>query len=169
MGISLFSLLIYLLQSLLLLRFHVNAYFLLANPVAWRINQLSAPLVLPLQKVLPRTKYDWSALIVAYLLGLLFYLFGTGSALAGLLEGLYMLLDAWLQLMFYSLVVAVIASWLQTDGRQPFLQVALTLHHWLIQPIRRLLPPLGMLDFSPLVALLIIEGLRWLLNLLLGG
>lgn len=80
-----------------------------------------------------------------------------------------MLLDAWLQLMFYSLVVAVIASWLQTDGRQPFLQVALTLHHWLIQPIRRLLPPLGMLDFSPLVALLIIEGLRWLLNLLLGG
>lgn len=87
MGISLFSLLIYLLQSLLLLRFHVNAYFLLANPVAWRINQLSAPLVLPLQKVLPRTKYDWSALIVAYLLGLLFYLFGTGSAVAGLLGG----------------------------------------------------------------------------------
>ena len=157
MGISLFSLLIYLLQSLLLLRFHVNAYFLLANPVAWRINQLSAPLVLPLQKVLPRTKYDWSALIVAYLLGLFFYLFRTGSAVAGLLGGLYMLL------------VAVIASWLQTDGRQPFLQVALTLHHWLIQPIRRLLPPLGMLDFSPLVALLIIEGLRWLLNLLLGG
>jgi YggT family protein len=31
---------------------------------------------------------------------------------------------------------------------------------WLIQPIRRILPPVGMLDFSPLVAWLVLTLLR---------
>ena len=36
----------------------------------------------------------------------------------------------------------------------------MALTDWLIEPIRRILPPLGMLDFSPLVAWLLLSLLR---------
>jgi YggT family protein len=36
----------------------------------------------------------------------------------------------------------------------------MALTDWLIQPIRRILPPVGMLDFSPLVAWLVLTLLR---------
>ena len=36
--------------------------------------------------------------------------------------------------------------------------VALT--DWIIEPVRRLLPPMGMIDFSPMVAWLILWVLR---------
>ncbi len=41
-------------------------------------------------------------------------------------------------------------------GMQPV--VALT--DWIIEPIRRLLPPIGMIDFSPMVAWLVLWVLR---------
>jgi uncharacterized protein YggT (Ycf19 family) len=37
------------------------------------------------------------------------------------------------------------------------------LTNWLVEPIRRMLPPFGMLDFSPLVALLVLWLARTLL------
>jgi YggT family protein len=36
----------------------------------------------------------------------------------------------------------------------------MALTDWLIRPIRRILPPFGMLDFSPLVAWLVLTLLR---------
>ena len=31
---------------------------------------------------------------------------------------------------------------------------------WIVEPIRRILPPLGMIDFSPMVAWLVLSLLR---------
>jgi YggT family protein len=36
----------------------------------------------------------------------------------------------------------------------------MALTDWLIEPIRRILPPLGMIDFSPLVAWLVLSLVR---------
>jgi YggT family protein len=55
----------------------------------------------------------------------------------------------------YSLVVflAVIASWLKLSPEHPLVRVTSTLTEPVLAPIRRVLPSMGGLDFSPMVLL----------------
>jgi YggT family protein len=59
-----------------------------------------------------------------------------------------------------ALFVRVIASWFGISPYRPWMRLAMALTDWLIRPIRRILPPVGMLDFSPLVAWLALTLLR---------
>jgi YggT family protein len=61
-----------------------------------------------------------------------------------------------------ALFVRVIASWFGISPYRPWMRLAIALTEWLIQPIRRLLPPVGMIDVSPLVACLILTLVRGL-------
>jgi YggT family protein len=65
----------------------------------------------------------------------------------------------------YSLIVlvAVIASWVQLSPYNPIGRVVYGLTEPLLQPIRRVLPPMGGLDFSPLVLLLLVQLVKRLL------
>ena len=62
----------------------------------------------------------------------------------------------------YSLVIlaAVIMSWTGADGRHPLARTVYSLSEPVLAPIRRLLPAVGGLDFSPMVALLALRMLR---------
>jgi YggT family protein len=51
-----------------------------------------------------------------------------------------------------AIMVRVIASWLGLSPYSRFMRIINGLTDWLVEPIRRVLPPLGMFDFSPLVA-----------------
>ena len=66
----------------------------------------------------------------------------------------------------YSLVVigAVIVSWMRLPPSHPIAGVIYTLTEPVLAPIRRTLPAMGGLDFSPMVLLL---GLQLLSGLLL--
>lgn len=68
----------------------------------------------------------------------------------------------------YSLVVfgAVIISWIQLPPSNPVAMFLQTLTEPLLAPIRRVLPDMGGLDFSPLVLLF---GLRLLRGILLAA
>ena len=77
-----------------------------------------------------------------------------------------------LNLYTYVIIAAVIASWLVGFGvintYNQFSRVVLRVLHALTEPlfgpIRRVLPPMGGLDLSPLIALLIVYFLqRWLI------
>jgi YggT family protein len=61
-----------------------------------------------------------------------------------------------------ALFVRVIASWFGVSPYRPWMRLAMALTDWLIGPIRRLLPPVGMIDFSPLVAWLVLSLVRGL-------
>ncbi len=60
----------------------------------------------------------------------------------------------------YSLVVlgAVIVSWLRLPPDNPVAKLVKTLTEPVLAPIRKLLPPMGGLDFSPM---LLLVGLRF--------
>jgi len=62
----------------------------------------------------------------------------------------------------YSLVVlmAVIISWIRVDRRQPLAAIVYRLTEPVLAPIRRVLPPVAGLDFSPLVLLMALRLLR---------
>ena len=64
----------------------------------------------------------------------------------------------------YSLVVlaAVIMSWVRIDSKQPLAMIVSSLTDPVLGPLRRALPPMGGLDFSPMVLLF---GLQLLGNL----
>jgi YggT family protein len=62
----------------------------------------------------------------------------------------------------YSLVVlmAVIMSWIHLDRRQPLAAIVYRLTEPVLAPIRRVLPPVAGLDFSPMVLLIALRVLR---------
>jgi YggT family protein len=60
-------------------------------------------------------------------------------------------------------LIRVIASWVSPNAYHPALQLVERLTDPVITPVRRVLPDLGGLDFSPLVALVGIQLLRMLL------
>lgn len=63
-------------------------------------------------------------------------------------------------LIMVALFVRVIASWFGISPYRPWMRPVMLLTSWIIEPIRRILPPFGMIDFSPLVAWLLLSVVR---------
>lgn len=62
--------------------------------------------------------------------------------------------------LFFTVFARVILSWIGIGRYNRWMRPAYWLTDWLVEPIRRVLPPFGMFDFSPLVALVAL----WLLK-----
>ena len=73
-------------------------------------------------------------------------------------SGPFMLLIAQL-IDYYSVVVlvAVILSWLQLPPSSQVVRIARMLTEPALAPIRRLVPPAGRIDFSPLILLVLLQ------------
>jgi YggT family protein len=59
-------------------------------------------------------------------------------------------------LLMIALFVRVIASWLGISPYARWMRPVMAATTWLVEPIRRFLPPVGMIDFSPMVAWLVL-------------
>ncbi len=81
---------------------------------------------------------------------------GAGGMAAFLINGVFGLLIA-------ALIVRVVASWFGIGAYHRHFRPIILLTEWLVAPIRRVLPPMGMIDFSPLVAWLALVLLRSIL------
>jgi YggT family protein len=62
----------------------------------------------------------------------------------------------------YSIIVlvAVVMSWVHVDRRQPLAKIVYRLTEPAVAPIRKALPLMGGLDFSPIVLLIALRVLR---------
>ncbi len=71
-----------------------------------------------------------------------------------------MLLETFINLLAFTLYIAilgrVIISWINLPPSNPLVVVLHQLTEPILGPIRRMLPQMGMLDLSPMVALIII-------------
>lgn len=65
-----------------------------------------------------------------------------------------------------ALLLRVIGSWIGIGRYNRWMRFAYVLTDWVVEPIRRMLPGFGMIDFSPLVAWLVLYILR---NFVLRG
>jgi len=59
--------------------------------------------------------------------------------------------------------IAVVASWFQLSPANPVARVTRNLTEPVLAPIRKLIPPVGGLDFSPLVLLILLRFVRGML------
>lgn len=70
------------------------------------------------------------------------------------------LVPALLDLYSLVLLVAIVISWIHLDRRQPLATIVYRLTEPVLAPIRRVLPPIAGLDFSPMVLLIALRALR---------
>jgi YggT family protein len=64
------------------------------------------------------------------------------------------------------LFLRALISWFPIDRSSGIVRILLLLTEPVVEPIRAILPPMGMLDLSPMVAMLIILALRQVLTIL---
>lgn len=65
-------------------------------------------------------------------------------------------------LVMIALIVRVVASWFGVSPYAPWMRPVVFLTEWILAPIRRRMPALGMFDLSPIVAYFALVLLRWL-------
>lgn len=85
----------------------------------------------------------------------------------------YNLLNMGLQLYSFALIVYILMSWIPGSRESSIGQVLTKICEPYLEQFRRFIPPLGMIDFSPIVAIILLQfakntGLPALFNLLLG-
>jgi YggT family protein len=81
--------------------------------------------------------------------------------LANFLSALARVLDLLLGLYFWIIILRAILSWVRPDPYHPLVRFLYAITEPVLAPIRRLLPGGGIgLDFSPVIALLILHFMR---------
>jgi len=148
------------------------------NPFgAWPrlVRRISDPILLPLERRVinaggnPQNAPLWLLGLVIggglLLLSLARWLISTASGLVLLAQGgvrvwIQVLLSAVFTILMAAILIRVIASWLGIGPYRKWMRPVYALTNWLIDPIRRILPPVGIFDFSPMVAWLVLYVVR---------
>ncbi len=99
------------------------------------------------------------------LLSLTGWLIGTAASMAMVAQGgpriwVRVLVGALFTLLMAAILIRVIASWFGIGPYNRWMRPVYAATNWLIDPIRRVLPPFGMIDFSPMVAWLVLYVVR---------
>ncbi len=158
-----------LLTMLFLLRFFMQLFRMpFNNPLAYMVISLTDFAVKPVRRVIPSWgKLDLSTLILALLTQLLlqfslvwvrgFPLSVAGqSAWIGLIGmGFLGVLRTGLDVFFYAILLQVILSWV--NPHSPIANVLNSLTRPILEPIQRILPMANGIDFSPIVALILLQ------------
>ncbi len=179
------EILVYLVQTLLslylvtmLLRFLlqlVRADFY--NPISQFIVKVTNPLVIPLRRVIPGLGgIDVSSLLLALLLQF--------AAIVALLlinglspPGVFLLL-AWsvlgvvgllVNIYFFALLAMIILSWVAAGSRHPAIYLLYQITEPVMAPFRKVLPPMGGLDLSPILVFVLINIIQIALRHLAQG
>ena len=135
------------------------------NPVAQGILRLTSPLVIPLRRFLPPIgRIDTSTVLVAfvieYLLILLFVsLSGTSAAFLPIAITTAMNLAILsLNMFFFVILIRIILSWVAPHNYNPVTAMLGVIAEPILRPFRRLVPPLGGLDISPIFAIVLLQA-----------
>jgi len=67
------------------------------------------------------------------------------------------LVNTLFRLYYYILLARIVLSWVRVDWYHPVVQWIYRVTEPVLAPFRRVLPPLGGLDFSPIIALLVLQ------------
>ncbi len=160
------------LGAVLLLRFWMQA--IRVRPpasVAQFTFQLSDWLVRPLRRVVPGVGgYDWASLIGAFLVVLLAssVLFFTGSSFTTVLMVALQRFLQWIIFGFMALlIIEAIFSWVNPHA--PLAPFVRAMNDPLLRPLRRVVPLIGGLDLSLLVALILLQVAQLVVGLIFGA
>ncbi|MGY2375817.1 YggT family protein [Pseudomonas sp. SDO524_S393] len=137
------------------------------NPLCQFVVKATQPLLKPLRRVIPSLfGLDMSSLVLALLLQILLFavillLNGYQANTVLLLPwGLIGIFSLFLKIIFWSMIISVILSWVAPGSRSPGAELVYQITEPVLAPFRRLIPNLGGLDISPIFAFIAIQLLQ---------
>ncbi|MCZ6853281.1 MAG: YggT family protein [Gammaproteobacteria bacterium] len=133
------------------------------NPISQGIVRFTDPLLRPIRLVLPGYKnLDFAALVAVWItqIVLLVSIASITERDPGLIDILIVSLREML-LLFVSgirwiILIVIIASFIAPGSQHPILSLLRQITEPVLAPARRLLPPMGGLDFSPILVFLLL-------------
>ncbi len=133
-------------------------------PLAQFLVTVTNPLLLPLRRVIPGLGgIDWASIILLlvleaveqYLIALLRGYRLTALMLAVL--SLSQIADLTLYVFLFTILARAVLSWIAPYPRNPAMNLLTSLTEPLLRPARRIIPPIGGLDLSPVAVLILLE------------
>jgi YggT family protein len=142
------------------------------NPLCQAIVTVTNPVLRPLRRTIPAVGgIDTASLLLLLVLQLISVylvalLLGHSPGLMGLLLGaIAELISKALYLFIFAIFIQIVLSWIAPGTYNPIVGVIDAITTPLLRPARRLLPPMGGIDFSPM---LVIVGLYLALMLVVA-
>jgi YggT family protein len=90
------------------------------------------------------------------------------AALSGPRATISLSVDLAYRIVIFALLVRVIASWFGMGRYSRWIRPAYILTDWIVEPIRRIVPPFGAMDVSPLVAWFALWLIRGIIRAVAG-
>ncbi|WP_237067964.1 YggT family protein [Microbulbifer guangxiensis] len=134
------------------------------NPISQGIVKVTNPLLLPLRKVIPGLfGLDMASLVLAILVGWVMILAcgllaggGLLNPLSALLWSLLGCISTIIAIVFVGMLISIIFSWIAPQSGHPALMLLRQLLEPFCAPVRRLIPPLGVIDISPIFVFILL-------------
>jgi YggT family protein len=135
------------------------------NPLAQAVVKMTQPFVAVLQKVMPRTgRFSLATLVLAFLVQLLLIVvvlliagFELPNPVSLAIWSVIGLASQVLDLLFFAILASIVLSWLAPQTKHPGAYLLHQLTEPVMSPVRRMLPNLGGLDFSPILVFIMIN------------
>lgn len=143
------------------------------NPLSQFIVKATNPILIPLRKVIPGLfGIDIASILLALALQMLAlqvigWIAGANTYhfVSLLLFSLIKLVTLVLNIYFFSFIIMVVVSWIAPHTHNPVIGLIDSLTEPVLRPIRRVVPSMGGLDFSVMIAMLGIVILKILLGI----
>ncbi|HZW58808.1 MAG TPA: YggT family protein [Woeseiaceae bacterium] len=141
------------------------------NPVSQAVLRLTAPLIVPLRRFLPALgRLDTATVLVLFVLQYLVVI--VLLALVGrMADPLFIAIVTVLELAILSLnlflfaiLIMVILSWIAPHTYNPASAFVAGIAEPVLRPFRRLVPPLGGFDISPIFAIILLKACEIMLQ-----
>ncbi|WP_434606557.1 YggT family protein [Pseudomonas sp. R1-7] len=135
------------------------------NPLCQFVVKATQPLLKPLRRIIPSLfGLDMSSLVLAILVQLalmaltLLLTYGTtGNPLQLLIWSLIGVTALFLNIFFFAMIISVILSWVAPGSHNPGAELVNQICEPALAPFRRIVPNLGGLDISPILAFMVLK------------
>ncbi len=142
------------------------------NPISQFMVKATNPLLLPLRRIIPPVgKVDTASIVLALLVQMIamvaiIALFGARIPNVITLLGWSVIgcLALTVNLYFFAIIINIILSWVAPGTYHPAAVLLYQLTEPVMQPFRRIIPPMGGIDLSPIIVFLMISILQILLK-----
>ena len=142
------------------------------NPISQAMVKATNPLLLPLRRLIPPLgKVDTASLVLALIVQLIamvsiLLLFGAGLPNIVTLLGWAVIgcVALTVNLYFFAIIINIILSWVAPGSHHPAAVLLYQLTEPVMQPFRKLIPPMGGIDLSPILVFLSISVVQILLK-----
>ena len=139
------------------------------NPISMALRRITNVVVLPLSRLLPSgNRFSPGALIALILIQMAFIALMLG--LVGQLDAFNVLQAViWsalgaagllVSIIFYSVIAMIVVSFLAPQSSHPAVEFVWELTEPVMAPLRQVLPPMGGLDFSPIILFIALNVIR---------